>query len=408
MSNTQELSFTEKMVTTFAIIGGLIAFALALTKCDSKSNNLSLDPNLQSPEASISSPIDAQSPTPSTSQNEVISLENDNEEYEALLDSLRKELTQKEATIAKLKNTLKNTPKQALPETPTQEEPSVATQPIEVPKTPTGPTTEELQAKILSLSSEFTKLETESITLKEKLAALQNKNTEIARNSSIREQELNKRIKELSANLKQGEAKSILKSEIAKVDAQWKKQIDKLKVSHELDKAKATNALKSRIADLQVAIRKEKAQKVFADSQEDLAPSAKSLIAQLDNHQGNSPEALAQLYSSLNGKLSAQPILSVQFPSGSSTVSNEYKAQISELLKSSGANSYFVAVGYADSSGSASQNKSLSSKRATNVAQVIKPSLSKNQFTQAFYLGQTERFGAPENNRIVEIWEIKQ
>jgi len=72
-----------------------------------------------------------------------------------------------------------------------------------------------------------------------------------------------------------------------------------------------------------------------------------------------------------------------------------------ELTNSAGDNSYFLIVGYADKSGSASSNQKLSSKRSTAVATSLVAEAKGLQSAQAVYLGQTDRFGPASENRVV-------
>ena len=69
-----------------------------------------------------------------------------------------------------------------------------------------------------------------------------------------------------------------------------------------------------------------------------------------------------------------------------------------------------LAVGYASETGNVDKNRTLSSDRATTVAQVYSSAKRPGQFAQAVYLGQTDRFDShlPERNQIVEIWHIQK
>jgi flagellar motor protein MotB len=54
-------------------------------------------------------------------------------------------------------------------------------------------------------------------------------------------------------------------------------------------------------------------------------------------------------------------------------------------------------------------NRTLSSDRATGVAELLTTVKTPGQKVQAVYLGQTDRFGSriPERNQCCEVWHIR-
>ncbi len=69
-----------------------------------------------------------------------------------------------------------------------------------------------------------------------------------------------------------------------------------------------------------------------------------------------------------------------------------------------------LCVGYASETGDVDNNRILSSDRATAAAQFFSNEKRPQQFVQAVYLGQTDRFSSriPERNQIVELWRIRK
>jgi len=69
-----------------------------------------------------------------------------------------------------------------------------------------------------------------------------------------------------------------------------------------------------------------------------------------------------------------------------------------------------LAIGYASETGNVDKNRTLSSDRATAVAELYAAAKRPAQLVQAVYLGQTDRFSSksPERNQLVEIWRIRK
>jgi len=247
-------------------------------------------------------------------------------------------------------------------------------------------------------------IQTGNADLKERIAELEEVNSEMKRKITSLNTELDATTRS-TPEPDNNTADDIdeLKRKLKKVQ----QVLDAKDTQNELDKAKYTHELKTEVERLRLILRKEKTKILFATSAEDLAPSAQDLVKKLGEFSGEKPEDLEKLYSQLSSSEKSSRKLVVNFESGISGVSEEYKTKIQEMLSSTKPDSYFVAVGYADTVGSSSKNKALSSKRATKVVGEMKPLMKESQFVQAYYLGQTTRFGDPELNRVVEIWEIR-
>lgn len=411
MSQTKELDLNEKMVTTLAIIAGLILFGLMLTKCQKGADLIGLN-------------IDGEA-TPAIAEDYTAELTDNISNLEtqmvANLDASDKKLAELQAKYdvsqdevidllaenAKLKKGKLSG--SGVAATSAVAAGAISQTDFDALKSKFSAQEKELNVLKADLAKDSgVDLEAQNKELREKLDTLTLEKNSITEDAANTKKELNEKIKALSAGAKGRDADAILKAEIAKADGQWKKQLDKQKVDHELEKAKLQSDYKAKLAEYRNIVRSSKAKKVFATSSDDLAPAAQSLIKSLSGYAGKEEAVLNKLYTNLDENQNAKRKLIVNFASGSSAVGEEYQTKIGELLKKASPNSYFVAVGYADMTGTAAKNKALSSKRATRVAEVIKPKLQKSQITQAYYLGQTDRFGAEENNRVVEVWEITE
>ena len=246
--------------------------------------------------------------------------------------------------------------------------------------------------------------------LEEKIVELEEINREMKRKITSLNTERDAAIKSASeatttTNAPTDEEESM--EELKKKAKELQRKLDAKDTQNELDKAKYTHELRTEVEKMRLELRKIKTKNLFATNLEELAPSAQDLVQQLGEYTGEKPEDLVQLYSDLKTSENSNRKLVINFESGISGISEEYQSKIQEMLVTTKPDSYFVAIGYADTVGTATKNKALSSKRATKVVESMKPLMQETQFIQAYYLGQTTRFGEPEFNRVVEIWEIQ-
>lgn len=146
--------------------------------------------------------------------------------------------------------------------------------------------------------------------------------------------------------------------------------------------------------------------KPFVESSEALPTSAKNLFDDLKKLEGKPQTDNEKAYKTIQKQHKATSLMRIQFASGKAEISAADIAKIKEVSNKSSQNAYFLVVGFADNTGSADANKILSSKRSTNVAKELNNLKKGFQAAQAVYLGQTTRFGEPEQNRVVEIWRI--
>ena len=143
-------------------------------------------------------------------------------------------------------------------------------------------------------------------------------------------------------------------------------------------------------------------------TQDDLSPRAVALYRALKKIEGESHLARRETYSTFSQEIKANVREEISFKTGSAQVALQHEAHIEEIVKNAPANSFFLVVGYASTSGDSLNNEELSSQRATRVASMVNYSKKEGQAVQAVYLGEGKRFG-PEDppNQVCEIWEIR-
>ncbi len=170
---------------------------------------------------------------------------------------------------------------------------------------------------------------------------------------------------------------------------------------------RAKDFFEARVKELQGDLSKAK---LFASSENELLPAAVELFRNLRLLEGKPDSQISQEYSSLGVKLGANVLKTLNFATGSSTLSPADQEAIGGLVGEIPDGDLILAIGYASETGSEDSNRTLSSDRATAAAQLITSVKRPGQFTQAVYLGQTDRFSSriPERNQLVEIWHIRK
>lgn len=169
---------------------------------------------------------------------------------------------------------------------------------------------------------------------------------------------------------------------------------------------RAKEFFEARARDLQGDL---KNAKLFARSEDELLPAAVELFRSLRLLEGKSDSEISTAYSSLGVKLGANVLHTLNFATGSSVLPPLDDQKVREFVAAIPDGDLLLAIGYASTTGNVNSNQTLSSDRATAAAQVITDVKRPEQFTQAVYLGQTNRFSSkiPERNQIVEIWHIR-
>ena len=170
---------------------------------------------------------------------------------------------------------------------------------------------------------------------------------------------------------------------------------------------RAKEFFESRVKELEGALTKTK---LFASSENELLPAAVELFRSLRLLEGQPDSEISSAYSSLAVKLGADVRKTLKFATGSSALSAADEEALRSLITEIPDGDLILAIGYASETGNVDANRVLSSDRATAAAQLITSAKRPGQFTQAVYLGQTDRFGSriPESNQLVEIWHIRK
>lgn len=150
--------------------------------------------------------------------------------------------------------------------------------------------------------------------------------------------------------------------------------------------------------------------RIFAKSESELLPAAVELFRTLRNLEGKKDSDNMTAYSDIGVKLGARVLKTLDFPTGSSNMTDADQAEVPSLVQQAEDGDLILVVGYASTTGNVESNRVLSSDRATAVAQAISAVKRPGQMVQAVYIGQTNRFSsaAPERNQICEVWHIKK
>lgn len=147
---------------------------------------------------------------------------------------------------------------------------------------------------------------------------------------------------------------------------------------------------------------------LFAGTESEIIKEAIALFRALRELEGRSDSEISTAYSQFGARLNANVLQTCDFPTGSADVRPELLENLRRLPLDAPDNSLLFVVGYASETGNVDQNRSLSSQRATAVAEILTAATSPGQQVQAAYVGQTDRFSSriPERNQIVEVWQV--
>lgn len=185
-------------------------------------------------------------------------------------------------------------------------------------------------------------------------------------------------------------------------------EVADLKRSLEENK-KAKEFFESRVHQLEGQVSQVQA-KLFAASENELLPAAVELFRSLRKLE-NLPEGeISAAYGSLAVKLGANVLQKFNFATGSSELAAADQEIVRNLVAQIPDGDLVLAIGYASETGNVDKNRTLSSDRATAVAECYSAVKRPTQPVQAVYLGQTDRFSkrSPEANQVVEIWRIRK
>ena len=267
--------------------------------------------------------------------------------------------------------------------------------------------------------------------LREKDAALDAKNGELISSEKLRQSLAgeNSRLQtELSRLIVSGADGDMARKELADVKGQRDRlAADLAKFQREI-KDSAGNRSQDEYADLQRRYDEAKRSsdffekrvkeleaelanlRIFAKSESELLPAAVELVRTLRNLEGKKDSDNMNAYGDIGVKLGARVLKTLDFPTGSASMTEADHAAIPGLVGQVEEGDLILVVGYASTTGNVETNRVLSSDRATAVAQGISAAKRPGQMVQAVYIGQTNRFSsaAPERNQICEVWHIKK
>ncbi len=172
---------------------------------------------------------------------------------------------------------------------------------------------------------------------------------------------------------------------------------------------RAKEFFESKVLALEDELSKSKA-KLFASSENELLPAAVELFRSLRALENRPDSEISAAYSSLGEKLGANVLQTFTFATGSSALAPADQEKLRALAAEIPDGDLLLAIGYASETGNVDGNRTLSSSRATAVAEMYSTAKRNEQLVQAVYLGQTDRFSSriPERNQIVEIWRIRK
>ena len=170
---------------------------------------------------------------------------------------------------------------------------------------------------------------------------------------------------------------------------------------------RAKDFFENRVKELEADLAKAR---LFASSESELMPAAVELFRSLRELENRPDSDLTTAYSSLGVKLGANVLHTLAFPTGTSALTPDDEEIIARLGAEIPDGDLMLVIGYASETGNVDGNRTLSSDRATAVAQKFSSIKRPGQLVQAVYLGQTDRFSSriPERNQLCEIWHIRK
>lgn len=170
---------------------------------------------------------------------------------------------------------------------------------------------------------------------------------------------------------------------------------------------RAKDFFENRAKELEAELAKAR---LFASSESELMPAAIELFRSLRELENRPDSDLTTAYSNLGVKLGANVLHTLAFPTGTSALTPDDEEIIARLGGEIPDGDLMLVIGYASETGNVDANRTLSSDRATAVAQKFSSIKRSGQLVQAVYLGQTDRFSSriPERNQLCEIWHIRK
>ena len=198
-----------------------------------------------------------------------------------------------------------------------------------------------------------------------------------------------------------------LKKQLAEIGEMASKD-DLAALQARLDEAlRQKSFFEARAAELAAELAKQQA--LFAKSENDLLPEAVKLFQALRKLENQTDLEITKAYSQIATSLGAEVVKTMTFVTGSPKMNPADIEPVRQLLADVPDGDMLFVVGYASETGNVDTNRTLSSDRATGVAELLTSVKRPGQKVQATYLGQTDRFGSriPERNQCCEVWHIR-
>lgn len=229
------------------------------------------------------------------------------------------------------------------------------------------------------------------------------KELENARGAGYESESLRREVTDLKAT-RDAQAKEIdaLKQQLASAGEMASKD-DLAALQRRLDETtRAKEFFEARVRELE-------GQRLFARSENELLPAAVELFKRLRTLENQSDLEITKAYSEIGVQLGAGVVKTMTFPTGSAKMNPADEEPVRQILADVADGDMVLVIGYASETGNVDNNRTLSSDRATGVAEFLSASKRPGQQVQAVYMGQTDRFGSrfPERNQCCEVWHIK-
>ena len=198
-----------------------------------------------------------------------------------------------------------------------------------------------------------------------------------------------------------------LKQQLAAAGEQAPKA-DLENIQRRLDETlRAKEFFESRTKELEAELGKAR---LFVKSENELLPAAVKLFQTLRKLENQTDADISKAYSQIGADLAANVLKTLTFPTGSAKMSAADEDPVRQLLTNVPDGDLLLVIGYASETGNVDGNRTLSSDRATAVAELLTSAKRPGQLVQAVYLGQTDRFSSrnPERNQLCEVWQIRK
>ena len=201
---------------------------------------------------------------------------------------------------------------------------------------------------------------------------------------------------------------------IARKEQEWNRRLNQVRIEAEVEKVKRVEELEREVRLLKMDERAKEEMAQGDDSEvpdglaQGLTPRARQVCAEMLDWEGLDPEALKAAKEKLTKELGARSLGRVKFGSGSAHVGNDDLDALKIAVADTSDYALLLAVGFADTGGDEELNRELGSLRARNAADSLQGLIRRGQLVESVYLGETSRFGAKAENRVVEVWELQR